>query len=81
MKNFVIVIMILIVSGCVVKPPLDGPIVAREEQRVICKKEKPTGSNRPVKVCRAAPGVLDREDTERDMRVIQRQSEQLGSPP
>jgi len=81
MKVSAIVILSLIVSGCVTKPNLAAPIVASEEQRVICQKEKPTGSNRLVKVCRAVPGVLDREDTERDMRVIQRQSEQLGSPP
>jgi hypothetical protein len=26
------------------------------------------------------PGLLDREDTVRDMRGLQRQSEQLGNP-
>jgi len=80
MKASVIVFLSLIVSGCAVEPDLTAPIVASTPQTVICKMEKPTGSNRPVKVCRAAPGELDREEAKRDMRIIQRQSEQLGSP-
>lgn len=80
MKESSIIFLSLIVSGCAVEPDLTAPIVASAPQTVICKMEKPTGSNRPVKVCRPAPGQLDRENTKRDMRVIQRQSEQSGSP-
>jgi len=75
MKASVVVVLCLIVSGCVVNPHSLPPTAA--DVPVICEKEKPTGSNRPVTVCRAVPGVLDGEDTKRDMRVIQRQSEQL----
>lgn len=73
----------LILGGCVAQSnsPTSVPAsllgVPTETQPVVCKKEKPTGSNRPVTVCRAVPGVIDREKTKRDMRVIQRQSEHL----
>ena len=86
MKASVVVILSLIVSACVVhsKSPAPGPtnVVgdAPEQQAVVCKKEKPTGSNRPVRVCRAMPGVLEREQTERDMRDLHRQSEILNNP-
>ena len=86
MKASVVVILSLIVSACVVhsKPSAPGPtnVVADtpEQQTVVCKKEKPTGSNRPVTVCRAVPGLLEREQTERDMRVLHRQSEILNNP-
>ena len=79
MRACVIVILCFIVSACVTSPlyePLS--VVAGEQQEIICKKEKPTGSNRPVTVCRAAPGILDKEATQRDMKVLQRQSEQLN---
>ena len=75
MKASVVVVLCLIVSGCAVNPHPLPPTVA--DVPVICKKEKPTGSNRPVNVCRAVPGVMDRENTERDMRGLQRQSEQF----
>ena len=51
------------------------------EQKVSCKKEKPTGSNRPVMVCRPVPGAVDRELTNRDMSILHRQSEALTTPP
>jgi hypothetical protein len=86
MKASVVVILSLIVSACVVQSNSPTPVPASvvgapaEPQAVVCKKEKPTGSNRPVRVCRAVAGVLDREQTERGMRVLQRQSEILSNP-
>jgi hypothetical protein len=74
MNGFMVVVLGLIVSGCAAGP--HSPIDTMADVPVICKKEKPTGSHVPVNVCRPVPGVFDREDTERDMRVIQRQSEQ-----
>jgi hypothetical protein len=79
MRACVIVILCFVVSACVTSPtsePLGA--YADEPQEIICRKEKPTGSNRPVTVCRAAPGILDKEDTKRDMKDLQRQSEQLN---
>lgn len=81
-----VVILSLTVSACVgqSKSPAPDPTNlvgdAPEQQAVICKKEKPTGSNRPVTVCRPVPGVLDREQAKRDARVLQRQSEILLDP-
>lgn len=84
MKPSVVIILSVIVSGCVAQSnsltsaPESG--AAAEQPAVVCKKEKPTGSNRPVKVCRAVAGVLDKEQTDRDMRVLQRQSDILTNP-
>ena len=86
MKSSVVVILSLIVSGCVVQSNSPTPVptsvveVPAEPRAVVCKKEKPTGSNRPVRVCRAVAGVFDREETERDMSVLHRQSDVLGNP-
>ncbi len=78
MKACLVIALGLIVSGCVSSPvPPSVDAVAAEREAVVCKKERPTGSNRPVKVCRSVPGALEQEDTERDMRVLQRQSEML----
>lgn len=78
MKSVVVVILGLVASGCVANSY--SPPLAAENAAVVCKKEKPTGSNRPVEVCRAVAGVLDKEGTKRDMSVLQRQSEILNSP-
>jgi len=87
MRTPVVIFLGLVVSGCVAQPetpesiaaaPFDGPV---EPPQIVCKKEKPTGSNRAVTVCREVPGVLDRERTRRDMSVLQRQSEQVSTPP
>ncbi len=68
-------------SGCAVQPdspeaiaaaPFDGPV---QQPKVVCKMEKPTGSNRPVQVCREVASALDRELTRRDMDLLQRQTE------
>jgi hypothetical protein len=74
MKGFVVVVLSLIVSGCAASPY--SPAVTTADVPVICKKEKPTGSNLRVTVCRPVRGVLEREDTVRDMRVLKRQTEQ-----
>ncbi len=78
MKASLVVILSFIAGGCVVNPHAPVPTAANAE--VVCKKEKPTGSNRPVTVCRPVSGALDQEDTKRDMGVLQRQSEKLTSP-
>ncbi|MDJ0712176.1 MAG: hypothetical protein QNJ14_17430 [Woeseiaceae bacterium] len=70
-------------SGCVAQPQSPDAIAAApfdrevEPAEIVCKMEKPTGSNRPVKVCREVPGALDREQTKRDMNVLKRQTENL----
>ena len=86
MKALVIAVLAFVMSGCVTGS-YSSPSVASNSTGVdgdppslVCRMEKPTGSNRPVKVCRAAPGVFDKEDTRRDMGVLQRQSEILGDP-
>ena len=87
MKVPVVLFLGLIVSGCAAQPESPEAVAAApfeeapEAPKIVCKKEKPTGSNRPVTVCREVPGVLDREHTRRDMGVLQRQSEQLKPPP
>ena len=78
MKASVIVILGFVVSGCVASP--HTMVAAETDEQVVCKMEKPTGSNRPVKICRPVGGVLDQEETKRDMGVLQRQSEILSNP-
>jgi len=84
MKELSAVFLALVVSGCVSQSYSSAPMPASvagessEPNAVICRMEKPTGSNRPVKVCRPAYGPLDDEQTTRDMRVLQRQSELLN---
>lgn len=83
MKASVVFFLGLVASGCAVQPETPEAIAAApfkpavEPPQIICKKEKPTGSNRPVTVCREVASALDQEQTKRDMRVLQRQSEQL----
>lgn len=84
MKGLIVVFLTLLASGCASQSYSSEPTpvsVAGESidpNAVVCRMEKPTGSNRPVKVCRPAPGALDDEQTMRDMRFLQRQSEQLN---
>ncbi len=81
MRAIVVFSLGLFMSGCAVQPdspeaiaaaPLDGPA---QPAKIVCKMEKPTGSNRRVQVCREVPGKLDRELTRRDMDLLQRQTE------
>ena len=86
MKVPVVFFLGLIVSGCAVQPEPETVAAApfedaSEAPRIVCKREKPTGSNRPVKVCREVAGALDREQARRDMGVLQRQADQLRKPP
>lgn len=87
MKVPVVFFLGLIVSGCAAQPETPESVAAAPlgdapvEPRIVCKKEKPTGSNRPVTVCRQVAGAFDEEQTKRDMRVLQRQADQLRKPP
>ena len=50
------------------------------EPKVVCRRERPTGSNRPRKVCRTVSGVgdaMEQDAARRDVRALQRQSEIL----
>jgi hypothetical protein len=84
MKELIAVFLTLVVSGCAGQPYSPAPMPVgvagepNEPNEVVCRMERPTGSNRPVKVCRAASGPLDDEQTTRDMRVLQRQTELLN---
>ena len=88
MKGLLAIFLALVGTGCVSQSyspapePAQAPLSVASESDVpnpvVCRMEKPTGSNRPVRVCRAAPGALDDEETVRDMRVLQRQSELLN---
>lgn len=86
MRVSVVVFLSLVVSACVVNPHPAEPFAANvaqtnEEGSVVCKLEKPTGSNRPVRVCRAVQGSLEREETQREIRHIHEQSERAFGPP
>lgn len=79
MKLFVAVASALFLSGCMHYPDshtLSHANVAGQDS-ASCKMEKPTGSNRPIRVCRSTPDALEQDRTTRDMRTIQRQSELL----
>ncbi len=81
MKVALAVLLGLLAGGCVTPPsepqPAAGSIAenaTKTPTQVVCKREKPTGSNRPVKVCRKVPTELEREQARRDVRVLQRQT-------
>ena len=81
MKTPVFLALGLMLCGCAAQTQTPVAVAAapfedsNAEPRVVCKKEKPTGSNRPVTVCREVADALDQEQTKRDIRVLQRQSE------
>ncbi|MCH9694123.1 MAG: hypothetical protein K0U72_06400 [Gammaproteobacteria bacterium] len=78
MKAAAVIFLGFVLSGCVTSSV--EPALAADNRQVVCKMEKPTGSNRPVKVCRVAADALDHENTKRDMGVLQRQSDILSGP-
>ena len=50
------------------------------EPRVVCRKERPTGSNRPRKVCRTVSGIgaaMGQEAAREALKDLQRQQEAL----
>lgn len=83
MRTPVVVFLGLVVSGCAAQPETPESVAAApigtaaEAPRIVCKKEKPTGSNRPVTVCREVLGALDQEQSRHDLRTLQRQSDAL----
>ena len=87
MKALMILAGSIVIAGCAVDPYSPASLASNsasssdDAPAVICRKEKPTGSNRPVQVCRAAPGTIEAEQTERDMKTLQRQSEMILSRP
>ena len=87
MRGAIVLLFGLIASGCATQPESAEEIAAQalastgEDPRIVCKKEKPTGSNRPIKVCRQVSDPIDREHVRRDMGVLQRQTEALSPPP
>lgn len=71
---------LVVASGCIVQPKTPQAIAAApfdsfEEPVIVCRKEKPTGSNRKVTVCREVQSALDQQQTKRAMRSLQRESE------
>lgn len=87
MRAPIVLFLGLLVSGCAAQPESPEAVAAApfedapEAPRIVCKKEKPTGSNRPVTVCRQVAGAIDHEQARRDMGVLQRQADQLRKPP
>jgi hypothetical protein len=80
MKRPILLSLGLVLSGCFLQPPTPEEIAARpfnsfEEPAVVCRKEKPTGSNRVVMVCREVPNAEDQLQTKRTMQRLKRQSE------
>lgn len=87
MRTPIIAALTLIVSGCATQTDPDEPATASElmsaaddEPKIVCTREKKTGSNRLVKICREVANEVDRENTRRDMQVLQRQSDILSTP-
>ena len=84
MKALLIAVSITVAAGCATSAPEPTTTVASVddagEPTIVCRREKPTGSNRPVKVCRAVGDAFDKEATRRDMQVLQRQSDILSMP-
>ena len=85
MRTLFITAVALIVCGCAAQdetPSASALLSASDEEpKMICTREKPTGSNRLRKVCRPAGDAIDEENTRRDMQILQRQSEIINAPP
>lgn len=87
MKAVILTALAVVISGCAAQPeepPTASALMSapdREEPQVVCKREKPTGSNRRIKVCRQVGDAIDDEQTRRDMQTLQRQSELINPPP
>lgn len=77
---------LLLVAGCAAQPeepPTASALLSvpdRPDPQIVCTREKPTGSNRTVKVCREVGDAIDNENTRRDMQKLQRQSEIISNP-
>ncbi|MEL7186454.1 MAG: hypothetical protein AAFN50_08490 [Pseudomonadota bacterium] len=87
MKTPLFAALTLIACGCATQTDPDEAVTASElikaaddEPRIVCTREKRTGSNRLVKVCREVANEVDRENTRRDMQVLKRQSDILSTP-
>ncbi len=80
MRALSILPMGLILSGCIVQPQTPEQIAAlpfdsSPEPQVVCRREKPTGSNRVQTICRRVLTTEEEARTLNDMRRMQRQSE------
>lgn len=86
MKALIPVALTIFVGACASQPeePQTASAILsvpeRAEQQVVCTRQKPTGSNRRVKVCRPVGDAIADEHTRRDMQKLQRQSELVGNP-
>ena len=84
MKLTAILLLGLLAAGCVTDERASGTAgvqivnVDGQPVEVVCRREKPTGSNRPVKVCRRVATTLEREKAKRDVRAMQRQNDGIG---
>ena len=87
MRVVVPVAFAIVFSGCAAQPeeePTASTLLSvpeREEPKVVCTRQKPTGSNRRVKVCKEVGDAIDAEHTRRDMQTLKRQSEMINRPP
>ena len=87
MKAYIPVALMIVVSACASQPeeqPTASALLEvpdREEPKVVCTRQKPTGSNRRIKVCREVGDAIADEHTRRDMQKLQRQSEMISRPP
>jgi len=78
MKTLLFVGLLVLLSGCIsTEHSSDGNIsVAGGKDGMVCKREKPTGSHRPIKICRTvAQRAIDREEAEVVSRRLRDQSQ------
>lgn len=86
MRVVIPVALAIVVGGCAAQPeeqPTASALLSvpeREEPQIVCTRQKPTGSNRRVKVCKEVGDAIADEHTRRDMQKLQRQSELIGNP-
>ena len=95
MKAVAVVLLSLVVGACVTNassesggavaatesPTLESVVggKAKTQPKVICTREKPTGSHRTIRTCRTVASLEhERAAAREDMRVLQRQSEVLN---
>ena len=88
MKALIPVALMFLVGACASQPEEEQASASallsvpdREEPKVVCTRQKPTGSNRRIKVCREVGDAIADEHTRRDMQRLQRQSEMISQPP
>lgn len=79
MKTLLVIGLALVLSGCIStehSSDRTNSVVAMNADGLVCKREKPTGSHRSVKICRTVSEIQrDKAEADEVTRRIRNQSQ------